>query len=252
MTFSPAAVRQAPEEIVAGARIACGRARTARRGHDLAMLQIWGRLSSINVRKVAWCAQELGLEFQRSDAGGPFGVVQTPAYRALNPNALVPTIEDDAADPAGARFSLWESNVIVRYLCARHAPGRLYPEPLPARFDAERWMDWQQTTLNPAGREAFIQWVRTPAAQIDAAAALRSVQATEPLFARLDAHLDTRAFMCGDRFTMADIPIGCELHRWFGLPAVRYTRPSWPRLERYFAALRERPAARGVLDQPLA
>ena len=134
------------------------------------MLQIWGRLSSINVRKVVWCAQELGVAFERTDAGGRFGVVQTPAYRALNPNALVPTIEDDdvAAARGGAPFRLWESNVIVRYLCARHASGSLYPEALATRFDAERWMDWQQTTLNPAGREAFIQWVRTPAERRDA------------------------------------------------------------------------------------
>ena len=209
------------------------------------MLQIWGRLSSINVRKVVWCAQELGLAFQRTEAGGRFGVVQTPAYRALNPNALVPTIEDDD----GVR--LWESNVIVRYLCARHSPGGLYPEPLAARFDAERWMDWQQTTLNPAGRDAFIQWVRTPAERRDAAAAARSAQATESLLALLDAHLATRACMGGDRLTMADIPIGCELHRWFGLPADLYARPTWPNLERYFAALRDRPAARGVLDLAL-
>ena len=214
------------------------------------MLQIWGRLSSINVRKVVWCAQELGLAFQRTEAGGKFGIVQTPAYRALNPNALVPTIEDDDA-ASGGHLRLWESNVIVRYLCARHAPGGLYPEPLPARFDAERWMDWQQTTLNPAGREAFVQWVRTLAERRDAAAAARSVQAAEPLFALLDAHLGTRPFIGGDRFTMADIPIGCELHRWFGLPTALYTRPAWPNLERYFAALCDRPAARGVLDLPL-
>ena len=209
------------------------------------MLQIWGRLSSINVRKVVWCAQELGLAFQRREAGGRFGVVQTPAYRALNPNALVPAIEDDD----GVR--LWESNVIVRYLSARHSAGAMYPEPLVARFDAERWMDWQQTTLNPAGRDAFIQWVRTPAEQRDAAAAARSAQATEPLFALLDTHLASRAYLGGDRLTMADIPIGCELHRWFGLPADLYTRPTWPNLERYFAALRDRTGARGVLDMAL-
>ena len=209
------------------------------------MLQIWGRLSSINVRKVVWCAQELGLAFQRTDAGGRFGVVQTPAYRALNPNALVPAIEDDD----GVR--LWESNVIVRYLCARHSAGGLYPEALAARFDAERWMDWQQTTLNPAGREAFVQWVRTPAERRDGAAAARSVQAAEPLFALLDAQLATRPFMGGDRFTMADIPIGCELHRWFGLPTALYARPARTNLERYFAALRARTGAHGVLDMAL-
>ena len=221
------------------------------------MLKIWGRLSSINVRKVVWCAQELGLAFQRTEAGGRFGVVQTPDYRALNPNALVPTIEVDDADAnagaetAGSRFRLWESNVIVRYLCARHASGSLYPEPLTARFDAERWMDWQQTTLNPAGRDAFVQWVRTPAERRDPAAAERSVQATEPLLALLEAHLATRAYMAGDRFTMADVPIGCELHRWFGLPAELYAWPAWPHLERYFAGLRERAGAGGVLDLAL-
>ena len=214
------------------------------------MLKIWGRLSSINVRKVVWCAQELGLAFERTDAGGRFGIVQTPGYRALNPNALVPTIEDDDAT-GGRRFELWESNVIVRYLAARHALGTLYPEPLPARFDAERWMDWQQTTLNPAGRDAFVQWVRTPAESRDVAAAERSARAAEPLFARLDAHLATRPFMTGERLTIADIPIGCELHRWFGLPPALYARPAWPNLERYFAGLRERVAARGVLDLAL-
>lgn len=212
------------------------------------MLKIWGRISSINVRKVVWCAQELGLAFERVDAGRDFGIVQTPAYRALNPNALVPTIEDELD---GKRFVLWESNVVVRYLCARHATGTLYPEPLAARFDAERWMDWQQTTLNPAGRDAFMQWVRTPPERRDAAAAARSVAATEHLFARLDAHLATRAHVAGDRFTMADIPIGCEVHRWFGLPAADYRRPHWPHVERYFAALGARPAARGVLDLAL-
>jgi len=208
------------------------------------MLKIWGRLSSINVRKVVWCVQELGLAFERIEAGGKFGVVKTPAYRELNTNSLVPTIEDDA-------LRLWESNVIVRYLCASHASGSLYPERLAARFDAERWMDWQQTTLNPAGREAFMQWIRTPIEGRDAAAAARSVEATERLLALLESHLATRDYMSGERLTIADIPIGCELHRWFGLPADLYARPSWPNLERYFAALRDRPAARGVLDLPL-
>ncbi len=209
------------------------------------MLNIWGRISSINVRKVVWCAQELELDFQRTEAGGRFGIVQTPEYLALNPNAMVPTI-DDGEGPD--RVTLWESNVIVRYLCARHAPGTLYPELLHRRFDAERWMDWQQTTLNPVSAGAFKQWVRTPAAERDPAAIAQSVHATEPLFALLDAHLANRAFMLGDDFTMADIPVGCEAHRWFGLPPTEYTRPVWPNVERWFADLRSRAGARGVLD----
>ncbi|XDF35047.1 glutathione S-transferase [Paracidovorax avenae] len=206
------------------------------------MLRLWGRVSSINVRKVLWAAQELGLELQRTDAGGQFGLVREPQFLALNPNGLVPLIEDEGV-------SLWESNTIVRYLCARHAPGDLYPEDLPTRFLAEQWMDWQQTTLNPAGRDAFLQWIRTPAAQRDPAAIARSVAATEPLMELLDTHLARHAYLAGDRFTMADIPVGCEIHRWWGLPQ---ERPARPHLERWFTALRARSGALGVLDQPLA
>jgi glutathione S-transferase len=218
------------------------------------MLNIWGRISSINVRKVVWCAQELGLDFQRTEAGGRFGIVRTPDFLALNPNGLVPAI-DDGED--AARVTLWESNVIVRYLCARHSPGApagpkaLYPDALPDRFEAEQWMDWQQTTLNPASGGAFRQWIRTPPAERDDAVIARSVLATEPLFALLDAHLAERRFMLGDHFCMADIPLGCEAHRWFGLPPTAYTRPAWPNVERWFSELRTRQAARGVLDLPL-
>jgi len=212
------------------------------------MLNIWGRISSINVRKVVWCAQELGLDFQRTEAGGKFGVVQTPEYLGMNPNALVPVIDDGEGND---RVVLWESNVIVRYLCAKHSTGRLYPEPLAERFNAERWMDWQQTSLNPVSAGAFRQWVRTPATQRQPEVIAHSVNATEPLFALLDAHLATRTFMLGERFTMADIPVGCEAHRWFGLPQTEYTRPSWPNVERWFADLRARAGARGVLDLPL-
>ncbi|MDM0002675.1 glutathione S-transferase [Variovorax sp. J22P240] len=212
------------------------------------MLNIWGRISSINVRKVVWCAQELGLDFQRTEAGGKFGVVQTPEYQRLNPNALVPAIDDGEGEE---RVTLWESNVIVRYLCAKHSMGRLYPDLLSERFDAERWMDWQQTTLNRASAGAFRQWVRTPAAQRNLEVIEQSVTTTEPLFAMLDAHLATRTFMLGDNFTMADIPVGCEAHRWFGLPQTEYTRPIWPNVERWFGDLRSRAGARGVLDLAL-
>ena len=205
------------------------------------MLTIWGRISSINVRKVVYIAQELGLPFQRIDAGSEFGVVKTPEYLARNPNALVPLLDD-------GDVQLWESNVIVRYLCARHSPGQLYPLDLPQRFDAERWMDWQQTTLNAAGRNAFIQWVRTPADKRNMTLIAESTAATESLLTLLDAHLSRQPFMAGERMTMADIPIACEVHRWQALPQAR---PEHPNLERWYNTVRARPAARGGFDFPL-
>ncbi len=206
------------------------------------MLQLWGRLSSINVRKVVWAAQEVGVPFTRTDAGGQFGVVNTPDYLRLNPNALVPVLQD-------GELTLWESNVIVRYLSTQYPGAQLLPRTVAQRFEAEQWMDWQQTTTNPAGRTAFIQLFRTAPEQRQPELLRQSVAATEPLMALLDRHLSQRAFMLGDDFTMADIPLGCEVHRWFGLPL---PRPAWPHLERWFAVLMQRPAIRSVLDAPLS
>jgi glutathione S-transferase len=205
-------------------------------------LHIWGRMSSINVRKVVFAVQELGLSAQRTDAGGHFGLVTEPDYRARNPNGMVPLLEDGDA-------TLWESNVIVRYLCARHAAGTLYPEPLATRFTAEMWMDWQQTTLNPAGRGAFLQLVRTPVEQRDDVLIAQSVAETEPLLDLLDAELARRPYLAGDEFTMADIPVACEIHRWYGLPLAR---PARPQLDRWYQAVSGRPGAAGVLDMALS
>jgi len=233
------------------------------------MLKIWGRMSSINVKKVVWTAQELGLDFQRTEAGGLFGVVKTPAYMSMNPNSLVPVIEDDD-------YVLWESNVIVRYLAARYdtptlaasraalppdgarlawvglarrpSAGPMYPIELHERFDAERWMDWQQTTLNPVSRPGFWQLIRTPPEQRNPVLIAESNAAVESLMATLDAHLAEREFVVGEGFTMADIPLACEVHRWFGLPQPRQSRPH---IERWYASLRARQASRGVLDLAL-
>ena len=207
------------------------------------MIRIWGRLSSINVRKVVLTARLLDVPFERIEAGGAFGIVDTPEYRSHNPNGLVPMLQD-------GEFVLWESNAMVRYLGAKYGGATgFYPPDLQRRFDAERWMDWQQTTLNPAGRNAFVQWIRTPAERRDAAAIEASVQATEPLWDLLDAQLQGRAFFGGDAPGMADIPLACERHRWHGLPLQHRLRQH---LDAWYDRMRALPAARGVLDLPLS
>ena len=207
----------------------------------MSQLKIWGRISSINVKKVVWAAQELGLNFERHEAGGVHGMVKTPAYMALNPNSQIPVMDD-------GNYVLWESNVITRYLCARHSAGKFYPSDLQERFDAERWMEWQQTMVNPASRNGFWHLIRLPVDQRDPALIAQSNAAVELLMAMLDAHLANRSFMVGERFTMADIPLGCEVQRWFGLPQTRERRPN---IERWFRTLLARPGAMGVLDLAL-
>ena len=205
------------------------------------MLKIWGRLSSINVQKVVWCAAELGCRFERIDAGGAFGVVDTPDFGRLNPNRKVPVIDDDG-------FVLWESNAIVRYLCMKHLDAGLIPEPLAARAECDQWLDWQATELTPGLRDAFMQLVRTAPQDRQAAVVENSRRLTESMMAVLDEALADRTYIVGDRFTMADIPLACAVHRWHGLPIERISRPN---VDKWFQRASNRPSARTVLRLPL-
>jgi len=207
------------------------------------MLVIWGRDNSVNVQKPLWCLDELGLPYERRDAGGAFGIVDTPDYRRLNPNGLVPTmVEDDG-------FVLWESNAIVRYLTAKHAPGTLWPTDLRARAEADRWMDWQNAVYWPAIRPLFWNIVRTPADQRDPAEMEASRLQTIAVTGMLEAHLADRVYVAGDAFTMGDIPIGCGVWRWMALPI---ERPAFPHVQRWFDRLAQRPAFVKAVMQPLS
>jgi len=205
------------------------------------MLRILGRLSSINVQKVVWCCDELGLAYERVDAGGKFGINNTPEYLAKNPNGLVPTVEEDG-------FVLYESNAIVRWLSARDAEARLWPRGERERADTDRWMEWQSTSYTPAMTAIFWQLIRTPEAQRDAKAIEGSREKSERLSGILDAHLAGRRYLAGERFSAADIVVGCAVHRWLNLPVARDSRPN---LERYYRELKARPGSRQVTEQSL-
>lgn len=206
------------------------------------MLRIWGRKNSVNVQKVLWCCEEIAVEYQRIDAGGDFGIVKTPQYRSLNPNALVPTIEDDG-------FVLWESNAIVRYLAAKHAARDLWPDDLKARAEVDQWMDWSSSTFWPAVRPLFFGLVRTPANQRDPQALEDLRLKTAAVLAIVDRHLESRAFLAGDHFTVSDIVLGCGVWRWMALPI---ERPSMPSVQRWFDALAQRPAYQKIVMLPLS
>jgi glutathione S-transferase len=206
------------------------------------MLTIWGRNNSVNVQKVLWCCEEMALGYKRIDAGGAFGVVDTPKYRGLNPNGLVPTIEDDG-------FVLWESNAIVRYLAAKHAAGSLWPGDLKARAESDRWMDWQMTTFWPAIRVLFLGLIRTAPDKRDPRALEESRLKTAEVLGTLDAHLKTYQFVAGDAFTMGDIPLGCGMWRWMALPI---ERPPLANVQRWFDSLARRPAYKKTVMLPLS
>ena len=206
------------------------------------MLRIWGRVNSVNVKKVLWAADELGLKYERVNAGMEHGVTKTPEYLKMNPNSLVPTIEDDG-------LVLWESHTIVRYLAAKHGAGSLWPADPGARADVDRWMDWA-FTLQGAMRNVFWGLIRTPPGKRDLnaieEARKRSIELVSGV---LEKSLDGRKFVGGERFTMGDIPLGCELQRYMRVPI---ERPRLPNVEAYFERLRERPAYVKNVDIPLS
>ena len=206
------------------------------------MIRIWGRVNSVNVKKALWTAEELGLKYERINAGMEHGVNKTPEYLRINPTGLVPTIDDDG-------FTLWESHTIVRYLAAKHGTGTLWPTEAKARADVDRWMDWAHSFSREFQRPVFWPLVRTPPEKRDQKAIAEAVKKCGEMLGMMDAALAGKKYLGGGQLTMGDIPIGCHVQLWMRLPI---ERPRQPNLEAWFARLCERPAYRKIVDIPLS
>jgi glutathione S-transferase len=197
------------------------------------MIKIWGRNTSANVQKVMWAVSEIGVPHQRIDVGGSFGGNREPAYLAMNPNGLVPTLQEEDG------FLLWESNSIVRYLAAKHRAGVLEPSDPRARAQAQAWMDWQLSVLAPAITPGFIGLIRTSPEKRNHAAIEESMKKTKAAVAILDAELAKNAYLAGDAFSYGDIHVAVMANRYRQLVP---ERPPLPNFERWFAAIAARPA----------
>ncbi|WP_179404381.1 glutathione S-transferase family protein [Burkholderia guangdongensis] len=197
------------------------------------MLKVLGRITSVNVRKVLWTCDELQLPFEREDWGAGFRSTATPEFLALNPNALIPVIQD-------GDFVLWESNTIIRYLANRHGGESLYPADPQSRARVDQWIDWQSAELNPSWVYAFLGLVRQSPAHGDPAEIERSIKSWTARMTTLNGQIEaTGAFVAGKQFSLADIPVALSVHRWFCTP---FERPALPAVSDYFARLAERPA----------
>jgi len=182
------------------------------------MLTIWGRATSTNVQKVLWLCAELGLDYRRIDAGGKFGGLDAPDYRARNPNGLIPTIDHDG-------FLLWESHAILRYLASADPARRFYPrEARPAAL-VDQWMDWQVIALAWQLRTLFMLANR-PADAPPGEGAAAARQKVEASVALLDRHLQDSAHIAGETFSIADIPVAISVSRWRHLAGTDGSLPS--------------------------
>ena len=194
------------------------------------MITVWGRRNSLNVQKVMWALGELGLDYQRHDIAGSFGV--TPEYLKLNYKGTVPTIQD-------GELTLWESNVCVRYLAQNYGNGTLYPAAAESAAMADQWMEFQTSTLMPAFFQIFLNMIRLPPEQANSKQQEAGVKACAKIFKEIDAYLSGKTYIAGDDFSMGDIPIGALLYRYFTL---EIERPSLHNVEAWYQRLQERPA----------
>ena len=198
------------------------------------MIKIWGRNTSSNVQKAMWAVGELGLEHTRIDVGGAYGKTKEAPYLAMNPNALVPTLEEEDG------FTLWESNSIVRYLAGKHdKAGALEPKDAKQRAKASQWMDWQLSVIGPAITPVFWGLIRTPPEKRDMAAIKAGSEKTVAAMQILDAQLGKTKFVAGDAFSYGDIPVGVMCYRYVQLVP---DRPATPNLDRWYAAVSSRKA----------
>ena len=199
----------------------------------MSTLKVLGRITSINVRKVLWTADEIGLGYEREDWGLPLRDPNVPEFLALNPNAQVPVIID-------GDMVLWESNAIICYLARRHASPLLPADP-GAQGQIEQWLYWQSGELNPAWSYAVQKLIRNNPAFSDAARLEDSIGKWTGKMRILEAQLArTGAHIAGEHFSLADIALGLSVHRWFSAP---FDKPDLPAVAAYYDRLRARPAA---------
>ena len=175
------------------------------------MMRLWGRKSSINVQKVLWCLAELGLkegqDFERIDAGLQFGINRSPEFLKLNPNGLVPTLQD-------GDMVLWESNTIMRYLVRMHDKVKRFPTDIQSQYSSEKWLDWQLASMWPPLRISFLGLTRVPEAERNYEAIKKGYQEANQLFRLLDEALATQEFSAGNQFQIGDIVLALCVSRW--------------------------------------
>lgn len=197
------------------------------------MLRILGRANSFNVRKVLWTCDELGIAYEREDWGRGHRSTDDPEFLRYNPNGLVPAVVD-------GDVVLRESNTIVRYLASKYGDDKFYPTDLVERATCEAWMDWANYETSISLRGAFLAGVMREEIWNNDWFIETGRRLITKEVGQIDEHLQsTGPYLTGDDFTVADIPIGLVVNRWYYL---EFDRPEYPAVARYYEQLSTRPA----------
>jgi glutathione S-transferase len=211
-------------------------------------LKIYGVLRSRASRNV-WLANEMGIPFEHvpviqayrlADPSAPDAPFNTasPAFRAINPNGLIPTIEDDG-------LVLHESLAINLYLARKHG-GALGPRDVGEDGLMTMWALWAATECEPHAIQVLYHRVSKPEAERDPAVADAAIAALRRPFGVLNATLRSGGgHVVGGRFTVADINLAEVLRYAQGAPELFEEHPE---VMAWIKACQARPAFLAMMD----
>lgn len=189
---------------------------------------------SPNTFKVTAVLHHLGLDFELVPVDLPKGGSHEPSYMALNPNAMVPTLQDED-------FTLWESNAIMVYLAEKQG-SNLMPSDVRERAEVLRWLCWQLAHWGAAlGPIAFERLAPSfiPGYQTDEAAVARALASLQRFGPVLNEHLKGKRFVALDRLTVADFALASSaVYR----RASQTPLEDYPEVERWLAEIDSQPA----------
>jgi glutathione S-transferase len=197
----------------------------------MTQLKIFGVPISRSISNI-WTALELGVEYENVPIGWDDNSIYSEAYRRINPNSRVPAIQD-------GDFIMWESLAINWYLVKKH-DGGLAPKTLQEEARALQWTLWAATQLEkPAMQWAFNDFILEPEER-NAAVAAKALAELRSLMRILEEELADKAYLLGDRFSIADLNVGCALLR----PRQQLDLSEFPNLRAWDRAVFDRPAAK--------
>ena len=204
------------------------------------MLTVYGRKSSANVQKVRWICSEGNLEFKTEIVGGKYGGLTSPEFIRLNPNSTIPVLKD-------GDFILYESNSIIKYISDKFDILRSDSQEKIALNN--QWIDWSSSVFGLNCSTYTAHNILLPIGQRNSNLASDAKKKIRLCFELLNTQLEKTNYLLDNELSLADIPIGCWIHRCVVL---NLEISEFKSLENLYNHLKERNAFQtAVISTPL-
>ena len=196
------------------------------------MLTVYGRKSSANVQKVRWICSEGNLEFKTEIVGGKYGGLTSPEFIRLNPNSTIPVLKD-------GDFILYESNSIIKYISDKFDILKSDTQEKIALNN--QWIDWSSSVFGLNCSHYTLHNILLPIDQRNTTLAIEAKKKIYSCFELLNKQLEKTNYLLDNELSLADIPVGCLIHRCvvLGLEITEFKS-----LEKLYVNLKERSAFR--------